>query len=257
MDELEVMVTELRMNIWPDPTFFFTMGCLTRKGSLLLFSLSSFHSQHFWVAMTSHDITSSSSDIEKATTSIDNDDTMAQDSLHTPLSTKPKTSPWQRLIPRILAFVVIGLVSLMLSLTLARHVLGIELPHTLEDVKNTATHLEDMASTTWSESFKVASVFAALYLWQQAFSMPGSVLFNLLSGHLYGIILGTLWTSFLTALGATLAYGLALLVAEPFLELNWVSRKAAAMTRQMRREQSVGLFWWLLFVRLFPFTPYW
>ncbi|KAI9492463.1 snare associated Golgi protein-domain-containing protein [Zychaea mexicana] len=166
-------------------------------------------------------------------------------------------SPWRRLVPRLALFILIGLLSLLLSLTLARQVLGIELPHTLEDIQTIAVHLEAMAAATWSDYFAVAGVFAALYLWQQAFSIPGSVLFNLLAGHLYGITAATLWTSFLTAFGATLAYGLAMLVAEPFLQLNWISRRAASMTRQMKRDKSVGIFWWLLFARLFPFTPYW
>ncbi|KAI7860677.1 snare associated Golgi protein-domain-containing protein [Circinella umbellata] len=166
-------------------------------------------------------------------------------------------SPWRRLIPRLALFIFIGLLSLLLSLTLARHILGIELPHTLEDIQQISVHLEDMAAATWSDYFAVAGVFAALYLWQQAFSIPGSVLFNLLAGHLYGIAAGTVWTSLLTAIGATLAYGLAMLVAEPFLQINWVSRRAASLTRQMKHDKSVGIFWWLLFARLFPFTPYW
>ena len=172
-------------------------------------------------------------------------------------ATKALNSPWRRLIPRLALFIFIGLLSLLLSLTLARQVLGIELPHTLEDVQQISVHLEDMAAATWSDYFAVAGVFAALYLWQQAFSIPGSVLFNLLAGHLYGIAAGTVWTSLLTAVGATLAYGLAMLVAEPFLQINWVSRRAASLTRQMKRDKSVGIFWWLLFARLFPFTPYW
>ncbi|KAI9313062.1 snare associated Golgi protein-domain-containing protein [Dichotomocladium elegans] len=176
-----------------------------------------------------------------------------------PVLNKGHTSAplWQRLLPRVLLFIIIGLASLLLSLTLAHRVLGIELPHTLEELQSIAMKLEIMANTTWTNAIAVAGVFAALYLWQQAFSIPGSVLFNLLSGYLYGIFVGTVWTSFLTAIGATLAYGLGFLVAEPFLHLSWVSRRLAAMTRQMRREPSVGLFWWLLFARLFPFTPYW
>ncbi|KAI8147517.1 snare associated Golgi protein-domain-containing protein [Fennellomyces sp. T-0311] len=172
-------------------------------------------------------------------------------------ATRALNSPWRRLLPRLALFIVIGLLSLLLSLNLARHVLGIELPHTLEDIQSIAVHLEKLSSNTWGDYMAVAGVFAALYLWQQAFSIPGSVLFNLLAGHLYGIIAATVWTSLLTAVGATLAYGLAMLVAEPFLQLNWVSRKTAFMTRQMKRDRSVGLFWWLLFARLFPFTPYW
>ncbi|ORY95310.1 snare associated Golgi protein-domain-containing protein [Syncephalastrum racemosum] len=172
---------------------------------------------------------------------------------------KPCSSPWQRLLPRLLLFVAIGIVSLVISLSLARHVLDIDLPRTLDDVKDISVHLQAMSSESWQGYGSVAAVFTVLYLWQQAFSIPGSVLFNLLAGQMYGVSMGTLLTSLLTAGGATLAYGLAMLVAEPFLQLSWVSHRAMQMTRQMRREKSksVSLFWWLLFARLFPFSPYW
>lgn len=172
---------------------------------------------------------------------------------------KPCSSPWQRLLPRLLLFVGIGVVSLVISLTLAHRVLDIDLPHTLDDVKDISVHLQAMSSESWQGYGSVATVFTVLYLWQQAFSIPGSVLFNLLAGQMYGVSMGTLLTSLLTAGGATLAYGLAMLVAEPFLQLSWVSHRAMQMTRQMRREKtkSVSLFWWLLFARLFPFSPYW
>lgn len=165
----------------------------------------------------------------------------------------------KQLVLRIVVFIAIGLGSLMLSLSLARQVLGIELPHTLEDIQSIADHLATLSNAAWSDTLAVAGVFAVLYLWQQAFSIPGSVLFNLLAGHLYGIATGTILTSLLTAAGATLAYGLSLLVAEPFLQLDWVSRRAASMTRQINGSSSSksGLFWWLLFARLFPFSPYW
>ncbi|KAG0168791.1 Transmembrane protein 41A [Apophysomyces sp. BC1034] len=164
---------------------------------------------------------------------------------------------WRQLFPRLALFVAIGLISLLFTMTLAHEVLDIGLPRTLAEVQETAVHLEEMARATWTGSFSVAGVFAVLYLWQQAFSVPGSVLLNLLAGYLYGIGLATVWTSWLTAAGATLAYGLAKLVGEPFMQVGWISRKAKVMMGQMNGRSKSGLFWWLLFVRLFPFTPYW
>ncbi|KAF7721802.1 Transmembrane protein 41A [Apophysomyces ossiformis] len=164
---------------------------------------------------------------------------------------------WRQLLPRLALFVVIGLVSLFFTMTLAHEVLDIGLPRTLAEVQATAVQLEELARATWTGSLSVAGVFAVLYLWQQAFSVPGSVLLNLLAGYLYGIGLATIWTSWLTATGATLAYGLAKLVGEPFMQIGWISRKAKVMMNQMNGRTKSGLFWWLLFVRLFPFTPYW
>ncbi|CAO3648184.1 unnamed protein product [Mucor hiemalis] len=165
---------------------------------------------------------------------------------------------WKQLLPRLILFIIIGLVSLVFSISLAHVVLDIGLPRTLEDVQQTALQLDELISNSWTGYGSVTVVFAVLYLWQQAFSIPGSVLLNLLAGYLYGITMGTIWTSLLTAGGATLAYGLAILVGEPLIRVPWFARKAEPLYRQVEQErQNGGLFWWLLFARLFPFSPYW
>ncbi|CAO3577339.1 unnamed protein product [Absidia cylindrospora] len=166
---------------------------------------------------------------------------------------------WQRLVPRIALFVMTGMISFYILIRITHTVLNIDLPHTLEDVQLIAVQLDTMTHTgTWKDYFAVVLVFAAIYLWQQAFSMPGSVLLNLLSGHLYGVVAGTLWTSYLTALGSTLAYFLGWMVGTPAMEMSWIQRRADVMRDRMEKEKkSTGLFWWLLFARLFPFSPYW
>ncbi|KAG0749499.1 hypothetical protein G6F62_000456 [Rhizopus arrhizus] len=163
---------------------------------------------------------------------------------------------WKQLLPRLALFILIGLLSLAFSLSLAHYVLDIGLPRTLEDVQETATKLDELINTSWTGYQSVTIVFAVLYLWQQAFSIPGSVLLNLLAGYLYGIVIGTLWTSLLTAGGATIAYGLSILVGEPLIHVPWVHRRAQPLLRQLETEKG-SLFWWLLFLRLFPFSPYW
>lgn len=165
---------------------------------------------------------------------------------------------WRQLLPRLLLFLFIGVLSLIFSISLAHVVLDIGLPRTLEDVQKTSLQLEELIKNSWTGYGSVTFVFAVLYLWQQAFSIPGSVLLNLLAGYLYGITIGAVLTSLLTAGGATLAYGLAMLVGEPLIRVPWVARKAEPLNRQLQQErQTGGLFWWLLFARLFPFSPYW
>ncbi|CEG80199.1 hypothetical protein RMATCC62417_14568 [Rhizopus microsporus] len=148
------------------------------------------------------------SNIEQQPMLNDQDETIYNDP-HTPTN-RPKA--WKQLFPRLLLFIIIGVVSLLFSLSLANSILDIGLPRTLEDVQAVAVKLDNMLSTSWTGYESVTIVFAVLYLWQQAFSIPGSVLLNLLAGYLYGIVMGTIWTSLLTAGGATLAYGLAILV---------------------------------------------
>lgn len=193
-------------------------------------------------------------DPKTARSYMDDDETIYRTtSLHT------DSSPtWQQLLPRLILFLVIGIVSLIFTISLAHIVLDIALPRTLEDVQATAILLDERIKSTWSGYGSVTFVFSVLYLWQQAFSIPGSVLLNLLAGYLYGITLGSVLTSFLTAGGATLAYGLANLVGEPLIRVPWFAKKAEPLNRQLEQERkSGGLFWWLLFARLFPFSPYW
>ncbi|KAG2206779.1 hypothetical protein INT46_008647 [Mucor plumbeus] len=189
----------------------------------------------------------------------DNDDDDDDDEVIYRADSSTKNAPtWRQLLPRLVLFVAIGLLSLVFSISLAHVVLDIGLPRTLEDVQQTALQLEELINNSWSGYGSVTFVFAVLYLWQQAFSIPGSVLLNLLAGYLYGITMGTIWTSLLTAGGATLAYGLAILVGEPLIRVPWFARKAEPLNRQLEQErQTGGLFWWLLFARLFPFSPYW
>lgn len=164
----------------------------------------------------------------------------------------------RRVLVRLLLFVAIALISLGFSLLLAHKTLDIEIPRTLAELKESALHLETVAQETWTGYLHVTFVFAVLYLWQQAFSIPGSILLNLLGGYLYGTAVGSLWTSVLTAGGATLAYLLAYLISEPFMELPWVVTKIDVIRTQVDvNKKNGGLFWWLLFARLFPFTPYW
>lgn len=166
---------------------------------------------------------------------------------------------WRQLIPRLFLFLFIALISLVFSISLAHVILDINLPRTLTELQSISNQLEDLLHSSWTGYSSVTFVFIILYLWQQAFSIPGSVLFNLLAGYLYGITMGTLLTSFLTAGGATLAYGLSMLIGEPFMRhIPWIARKAEPLHQQVQEEKrNGGLFWWLLFARLFPFSPYW
>lgn len=164
----------------------------------------------------------------------------------------------QRVLVRVAIFITIALASLGLCLVLAHETLDIEIPRTLAELKESAIHLELVAQETTTGYMHVTFVFAVLYLWQQAFSIPGSILLNLLAGYLYGAAMGGLWTSALTAGGATLAYLLAYLICEPFMDLTWVNNKMDVIRTQVNvNKKNGGLFWWLLFARLFPFTPYW
>ncbi|ORZ13563.1 snare associated Golgi protein-domain-containing protein [Absidia repens] len=166
---------------------------------------------------------------------------------------------WLRLMPRLLLFVFSGIVSFYLLIDISHRLLNIELPHSLYQVKSIAAKLDTMTRRgTWQDYITVVFVMASIYLWQQAFSMPGSVLLNLMAGQMYGMLPATLWTSYLTAFGSVLAYFLGWMVGSPVMEIPWIQHRTNIMRDQMlNAKSSTGVFWWLLFARLFPLSPYW
>ncbi|CAO3632146.1 unnamed protein product [Cunninghamella blakesleeana] len=173
-------------------------------------------------------------------------------------SSLDKHSNIQYLIKWTVIFIIIGIVSFYTIISLANNLLDITIPHSLEEIKNVATYLLTISTRgSWIDFFKVVFIFASLYLWQQTFSLPGTVLLNCLSGYLYGIGLSTLWTSYLTALGSTFAYLLSYKIGKPIMNIDWIQKRAKQMEKQMEKDKEMGIFWWLLFARLFPFSPYW
>ncbi|CAO3631413.1 unnamed protein product [Cunninghamella echinulata] len=159
----------------------------------------------------------------------------------------------------LIIFLITGLFSFYTIISLATILLDINIPpHSLEEIKSVATYLLTVSSTgSWIDFFKVIFIYASLYLWQQTYSLPGTILLNILAGYIYGIFLGTLWTSYLTALGSTFAYFIFYKIGTPIMQFEWIQKKTDQMKSQMEKEKETGLFWWLLFARLFPFSPYW
>ncbi|ORX57613.1 hypothetical protein DM01DRAFT_1284211 [Hesseltinella vesiculosa] len=164
---------------------------------------------------------------------------------------------YRQILPRLVCFVACGLAMFYMIMTFAHDSLAIDLPRSLQDLQELTTQLDVLRRAGWEKSLGLTFVFVSLYLWQQMFSMPGTVLLNLLAGHLYGVFVGTVWTAFLCALGSTIAYWVGLLVGEPLMQLAWFQQRIRTLQDQMERDRGLGLFWWLLFARLFPFSPYW
>ncbi|NWX96286.1 TM41A protein, partial [Nothoprocta ornata] len=122
-------------------------------------------------------------------------------------------------------------------------------------------------------------LFCAAYLYKQSFAIPGSSLLNVLAGALFGPWLGLALCSALAAAGATLCYLLSGAFGKGLLE-HYCPRQVAALQGKVSRaardngtprgrsphpgcfprqveENRSCLFFFLLFLRLFPMTPNW
>ncbi|XP_016055624.1 PREDICTED: transmembrane protein 41A [Miniopterus natalensis] len=98
-------------------------------------------------------------------------------------------------------------------------------------------------------------LFCSAYLYKQCFAIPGSSFLNVLAGALFGPWLGLLLCCVLTSVGATCCYLLSSMFGKQ-LVVSYFPDKVALLQRKVEENRN-GLFFFLLFLRLFPMTPNW
>ncbi|XP_053930053.1 transmembrane protein 41A isoform X1 [Cuculus canorus] len=99
------------------------------------------------------------------------------------------------------------------------------------------------------------ALFCAAYLYKQSFAIPGSGVLNVVAGALFGPWAALALCSALTAVGATLCYLLAGAFGKQLL-VHYFPERVALLQRKVEENRSC-LFFFLLFLRLFPMTPNW
>ncbi|XP_042316489.1 transmembrane protein 41A [Sceloporus undulatus] len=101
----------------------------------------------------------------------------------------------------------------------------------------------------------VLLLFCSAYLYKQCFAIPGSSFLNILAGALFGPWTGLLLCSALTSVGATCCYGLSNAFGKKIVVYYFPEK--VAMLQKKVEENKNSLFFFLLFLRLFPMTPNW
>ncbi|KAG8558984.1 hypothetical protein GDO81_017208 [Engystomops pustulosus] len=125
-------------------------------------------------------------------------------------------------------------------------------PSDLDELREMADFLQDYKREHQSY---VTLLFCSAYLYKQAFAIPGSSFLNLLAGALFGPWTGLFLCCTLTSLGATSCYFLSQAFGKQILIL-YFPEKVSMMQNKIEENRS-GLFFFLLFLRLFPMTPNW
>lgn len=128
------------------------------------------------------------------------------------------------------------------------------LPQSIDDVRNLATILLYYAKSD-GYPLSVFFLYVSIYLWKQSFAIPGSALLNLLGGVLYGGWAGAILACILTSIGSTICYWLSW-YGGSFIIASLPQQKINSMKLGISKHQH-NLFFYLLFLRLFPFTPNW
>lgn len=116
-------------------------------------------------------------------------------------------------IPQLLLLLALFLSSFFVIALMITTLPGLFIPHSLTEIPTLATSLETYRSSTRLADIHIFIVLSSLFLWKQAFSIPGSVLTNILFGVLYGTFKGTLLACLFTAVGSTGSYFISILIA--------------------------------------------
>ncbi|GAA6023808.1 hypothetical protein JCM11491_000552 [Sporobolomyces phaffii] len=184
-----------------------------------------------------------------------------------PASTKKSLRDF---VPQLVILVSLFLSSFAVIFFFISTLPGLFLPHSVADLPALTATLSTYRSSSFLAELHLFGVLTLLFLWKQCFSIPGSVLTNILFGALYGTTMGTWWACVWTATGSTGAYLIALVIA-PLVEYYFAT--PLAMTRRALKLpdptaspspstpavvpiSSSDLFSHLLLARFFPLLPY-
>jgi len=101
----------------------------------------------------------------------------------------------------------------------------------------------------------VLTVFLCAYVFMQSFAIPGSVMFSLLSGPLFGPFSGWCLVCFATTTGAIACYCVSNLFMRRILVARFPQR--VAFLEQKARENADNVFYFILSLRMSPLLPNW
>ena len=156
---------------------------------------------------------------------------------------------------RLVIIGIIALASFMLSLYLIALIPDVSFfPKTIPDVKRIAQTLKWHTDGNGVGIGVILMVYSYIYIFMQTFAIPGSWLMNLLGGalfHVYSLPL----TCLLTAVGSCFSYVLSALFGSAVVRKLFPVRMAVIRNHVQAHRQQ--LFFYMLFVRAFPFTPNW
>jgi uncharacterized membrane protein YdjX (TVP38/TMEM64 family) len=100
--------------------------------------------------------------------------------------------------------------------------------------------------------------YCAVYIFLQAFSIPGSFVMNLLGGVLYPVSQAVPLIAALTAVGSLCCYVFSSVFGKPFFRMLGLLPKLEAFGRRVERARRENtLLFFLLTIRAFPMSPHW
>uniref|UniRef100_V5F1A6 VTT domain-containing protein n=2 Tax=Kalmanozyma brasiliensis (strain GHG001) TaxID=1365824 RepID=V5F1A6_KALBG len=142
-----------------------------------------------------------------------------------------------------------------LPLVLPKHITSLS----LTEIKSLALSLKVYSQSSTKAFVHTLLVLGAFFTWKQSFTVPGSLIMNVVFGAMYGTYSGTLYTSTLTAVGGVFCYLLSAPLGPLITSLPGLARPLDAMRRALSpaRTHSDSSIWsYLLILRVLPIVPY-
>ncbi|XP_059177163.1 transmembrane protein 41A-A-like [Physella acuta] len=125
-------------------------------------------------------------------------------------------------------------------------------PTSVDDIREMLTYINAVKANNWGY---LLLVFSSGYIYKQAFAVPGSVCLNVLAGAMFGPYFGFLLVCLLSAVGASTCYLLSQVFGKSYV-VHFFPDKVKVFQNKVNRNRD-GLFFFLLFLRLFPMSPNW
>mmetsp|Transcript_35105 Transcript_35105/g.54857 ORF Transcript_35105/g.54857 Transcript_35105/m.54857 type:complete len:240 (-) Transcript_35105:113-832(-) len=126
----------------------------------------------------------------------------------------------------------------------------LKVPESLEEVQEMYVLLGEYKQKNYAA---ILLGFSAVYLLKQALALPGSPLFNLLGGALFGVPVGFAVCLFCTSVGTALCYLFYATFGGPLVRRLFVEQ--LARLEEGVRHHRRRLFYYLAVIRIFPMTP--
>ena len=132
---------------------------------------------------------------------------------------------------------------------------------TITELREMAYSLKDYSESTSRAGWHTWLALMVFFTWKQAFSVPGSLIMNVVLGALYGTYRATFYTSILTGIGGAFCYLLARPMGPLVKSLPGLNKGLSMMRNALSKTTSsngsnADLWSYLLLLRLAPIVPW-
>eukprot|EP00276_Gloeochaete_wittrockiana_P003506 CAMPEP_0184656452 /NCGR_PEP_ID=MMETSP0308-20130426/16516_1 /TAXON_ID=38269 /ORGANISM="Gloeochaete witrockiana, Strain SAG 46.84" /LENGTH=263 /DNA_ID=CAMNT_0027093593 /DNA_START=144 /DNA_END=935 /DNA_ORIENTATION=- len=131
---------------------------------------------------------------------------------------------------------------------------NLKIPRTIQELKEAKNVLSKYTTDYY---YSVMFGIFILYVFLQAFAIPGSLMLTVLAGALFGFTIGLTLVLLSATIGASFCFLLSYLFGRPVIH-RFFHQRLVAISQKVHEQQQYGnLFSLVLFLRISPVVPSW